>query len=237
MSKDIFPSLQIERHDGVFVVRDDLFPYGSKARFFDEYVANLKHKEMVYGSSPRWGYAQISLAYLAKRHGKKLTLFLAKSDTPHEYTQRAANLGAVIVEVSMGFLKVCESKARKYALEHNALVLPMGLNCPEAIEAIRKQASSLPIDPDEVWSVISSGTLSRGLQKAFPNADVYGVQVGKSVDAKSAGRAKIIECPLAFGKPVKIKPPFPSVPEYDAKAWQYIPKDGKRIRLFWNVGA
>lgn len=230
------PSIVLSMHEGVVVVRDDLFPYGSKARFLDEYFAGICQKQVVYGSSPRWGFAQISIAYLAKRHGKKATLFLPKAAGLSSYSKRAAELGAEIIEVPMGFLSVCESKARKFAQDNDALLLPCGLDCPEAIEGIINVAADLPVVPDEVWSVASSGTLTRGLQQAFPEAEFYAIRVGKSISQEAAGRAKIIEHSQPFGKPAKIKPPFPSVVEYDAKAWQYIPKDGKRVRLFWNVG-
>ena len=32
------------------------------------------------------------------------------------------------------------------------------------------------------------------------------------------------------------KPPFPSVPTYDAKAWAIMKKYAKKGALFWNVG-
>ncbi len=31
-------------------------------------------------------------------------------------------------------------------------------------------------------------------------------------------------------------PPFPTIDTYDGKVWKYIPKDGKKDILFWNVG-
>lgn len=232
-----FPPLVLKTHQNVVVVRDDLFPYGSKARFLDDYFATIDHKWVVYGSSPRWGFAQISVAYLAKRHGKKAVVFLPKASVLSSYSKRAAELGAEIIEVPMGFLSVCESKARKYADERAGFLLPCGLDCPEAITGVVEVVSGLPVDPDEVWSVASSGTLTRGLQRAYPDADFFAVRVGKSITQKAAGRATIIEHPLPFGKPTKKPPPFPSVPEYDAKAWEYIPKDGNKVRLFWNVGA
>ena len=34
----------------------------------------------------------------------------------------------------------------------------------------------------------------------------------------------------------KDKPPFPSVPTYDAKAWSVMRKYAKKGSLFWNVG-
>ena len=229
--------LVLKKHDGVWVVRDDLYPYGSKARFLDDYFDTIPNDTVVYGGSPRWGFAQISIAYLAKRHGKKAVIFIAESKELSPYSQRAKDLGAEIVPVSTGFLVVCEAKARNYAHDHDAHLLPFGLRCPQAIDGVVRVAKRIKIKPDEVWTVASSGTLSCGLQAAFPDAEFYAVQVGKQLDQSAVGRATIIKAPESFNKPAKNPPPFPSVPEYDAKAWQFIPKDAKKTRLFWNVGS
>lgn len=232
-----FPPIVLKTHENVVVVRDDLFLYGSKARFLDDYFATIKQERVVYGSSPRWGFAQISIAYLAKRHGKRAVLFLPQSKVLSSYSQRAVDLGAKIVMVPMGFTSVCEARAREYAMRKEGKLLPMGLDVPAAVIKIGEIARGLPIQPDEVWSVASSGTLTRGLQLAFPDASFFAVRCGRAIERHKSGRAKVIEYPLPFAKPSKVKPPFPSVPEYDAKVWEYIPKDGKRVRLFWNVGA
>jgi hypothetical protein len=231
-----FPALVLKEHENVLVVRDDLFSYGSKARFLDDYFACIKQPEVVYGSSPRWGFAQISIAFLAKRHGKKATLFIAEAKKMTSYSQRAADLGAKIVSVPMGFLSVCEAKARQYVHSNGAKLLPCGLKGPQALDGIEKVASKLNVKPDEVWTAAGSGTLNLGLQRVFPRADFFAVQVGKALSFADVGRARIICSPLPFNRPTKELPPFPSVPEYDAKAWTFIPKDGKRVRLFWNVG-
>lgn len=229
--------LVLKKHEKVWVVRDDLFPYGSKARFLNHYFSELDAHEVVYGGSPRWGFAQISIAALAKRHGKKATIFLPQSKQLSEYSLRAQSLGAKIVQVPMGFTKVCEARAREYAQKRGAFNLPRGLNIPEALVGIMSMVQKLEIEPDEVWTVASTGTLSRGLQLAWPKADFFAVQTGHKVGQHEVGRAGIVVHPQPFGRPAKLLPPFPSVPEYDAKAWQHIPKDGKKLRLFWNVGA
>jgi hypothetical protein len=47
-----------------------------------------------------------------------------------------------------------------------------------------------------------------------------------------------ISHPLPFMTDAKpdARPPFPSVACYDAKAWEYIPKNTGKDVLFWNVG-
>ena len=48
--------------------------------------------------------------------------------------------------------------------------------------------------------------------------------------------ATIHEYPKKFGWATKDKPPFPSDPHYDAKAWEFcLPNKGSGSVLFWNV--
>lgn len=231
------PPLVVREHDGVLVVRDDLFPYGSKARFGDKFFSTIKESEVVYGSSPRWGYAQISIAWLANRHGKRFRMYIANSREFHPNTKRAIALGADVETVNPGYLTVTQRRARNYAEQTGALLLGCGLDLPDVVGEIARIASSLAVKPDEVWTVASSGTLQRGLQLAWPSAQFFAVQVGRHVTSKEVGKAKIINHPLKFEQRTRNLPPFPSVGEYDAKAWEFIPKDGRKLRLFWNVGA
>ena len=70
-------------HDGVFVVRDDLYDGGTKAR----YVAQLFNEadEVVY-ASPAEGGAQFALATVARSLGKRATIFVAARAKPHPRT-------------------------------------------------------------------------------------------------------------------------------------------------------
>ena len=68
----------VEMHEGIYVVRDDLLEGGSKTRFIQSLVRDFPGNEMVYGSSPATGYAQIALARVCSHFNKKCTLFMAK---------------------------------------------------------------------------------------------------------------------------------------------------------------
>ena len=87
-------------------------------------------------------------------------------------------------------------------------------------------------------SVGSSGTLTRGLQMAFPDKDVHVVSVGHTMAQYEVGRAILHKSHLKFTQEVKEEdmPPFPSVPTYDAKAWKIMREQAKPGSLFWNVG-
>lgn len=246
--QDPNPAPVIVEHEGIHVVRDDMLEVGSKARAADFLVRNATQTEIVYGSSPATGYAQMSLPYVASKYGKKAVIFMAERamNKLHPYQQKAIALGADMRWVKMGMLAVTEKRAKDYVAENPAdrLLVPIGIRHDTAIGCLIKVARSLPIEPREIWSVGSSGTLSRSLQLAFPNAAVHVVSVGHTMQPSDIGRAIYHRSPYKFDKPVKTEelPPFPSAPTYDAKGYIYMKEWHERHKpnhpvLFWNVGA
>lgn len=232
------PVITIE--EGVYVVRDDLLGGGSKMRFIDHMIQTWPYKEFVYGSSPATGYAQISFAKVAARYRKKAVIFMAQRDMNklHPYQQEAISSGADMRWVPNGMLSVTEKRARDYVKEDpiNRVLIPIGADHINVLACIVKVARyNIGMIPDEVWSVGSSGTLTRGLQLAWPDAQFNVVSVGHK---GNYGRAKVYDCDVPFNKSAKILPPFPSAPTYDAKAWEFVMKYRKnKTVLFWNVGA
>ena len=77
-------------HDGVLVVREDLFPGATKARFLGCMFEGAD--EAVY-ASPAEGGAQVALATVARQLGKQATIFVARRASPHPRTMEAAKLG------------------------------------------------------------------------------------------------------------------------------------------------
>ena len=244
-----FPKLVIEEHEGFHVVRDDLLEGGSKRRFVDrllrEEIAEGAN-EFVYGGCPANGYAQLSIPLQTREYGCKTILFMAKRsmDNLHDYQKKALEYGADIRWVANGMLQVTKKRALDYYNEdpvHRRL-LQLGLDDQRVREDIRDLAKNIEQDYDinisEVWSVGSSGTLTRGLQMAFPDKDVHVVSVGHSMKQNEVGRATLHRSDLKFTDEVKEedKPPFPSVPTYDAKAWKIMREQAKPGSLFWNVG-
>jgi hypothetical protein len=228
----------IKEHEGVLVVRDDYIKGGSKRRFADQLIK--PYREVVY-ASPVYGGAQIALACAGTELGVKVTIFCAKRGTPHSRTLEAKKSGATIVQVPYGYLSNVISKAKAYCQATGAYLLPFGLETPLAFEAIAGTAKSIynqyP-DISEVWCVGGSGVLSRSLQIGFGDrVKLNVVQVGKELDRSKLGNAKIYTHPFTFDKDAKIKPPFPSCSNYDAKAWEFIKKYSREKALFWNVMA
>lgn len=225
-----------EEHDGILVVRDDLFPGGTKARFIPQLYDGVD--EVVY-ASPCQGGAQFALAFLAHKLGKRCTLFVAARRQPHPRQFEAKKLGAKVVMVDPGYLAVVQKRAQEYAAETGARLAPFGMDLPEAIDVISSAAVSIGVEPVEVWCSAGSGTLMRSLIKAWPNAHHVAVAVGRDIPPEQVGgdRTTLIRYPKPFEAHAKLLPPFPSDPHYDAKAWEMcsIKRVRKGLVLFWNV--
>jgi len=241
------PPIQIHEHEGFLVVRDDLLGYGSKARFVDYLVRTMPEKEIVFGACPATGFAQISLPVVAHRYGKSVHLFMAHRE-PENYTdfqRRGIELGSIYHWIPDGMLNVTKARAREYQEldPANRTLLPIGLEHPSVIASIILVAQTqIPFIPDHVWSVGSSGCLNRGLQQAWPDAEVHVVSVGHTMDERARGRSVFHRSPYKFERPVKKNdaPPYPSTPTYDAKCWRpmvdwYQTHPRPEKVLIWNV--
>jgi cysteine synthase len=227
------PDPVLEEFGRFLVVRDDKLAGGSKMRYVLPLVSSSPANEFVY-ASPAFGYAQIALAHCCAMVGKRATIFTAQRKVLHPRTRRAQDAGAKIVSVPNGYLAVVQARAREYANESGAVLVPHGVADHSAIAAFTRIVAAIPIKPKEVWSCAGSGTLSRALQIAWPRAKFFAVQVGGSCDV---GRATLYKCALPFEKPSRSAPPFPSCDNYDAKAWDFMLQHGADNALFWNVGA
>jgi hypothetical protein len=212
------------------VVRDDLIDGGTKARVLPAILPLLGPADFVY-SSPVYGHAQIALAIACAAIGRTAHIFCAKRRDWHHLTHEASDRGAVIHQCDMGYLSVTNARAREFAEIEGHTLLPFGLDCELMIDALANAARYIPA-PREVWSVASSGTLTRALQRAWPDAKFYCVKVGAEPDR---GQAWMYEAPEPFARDAKIAPPFPSTSNYDAKAWRFVRALASDGALFWNV--
>lgn len=261
--EDPNPAPIVATHEGFVVVQDELLttpmpsgtvdraiynvPVGTKVRSIDYLIGHAPWtrniEEWVFGSCPATGYAQISLPVVCKRYGKKAVMFMAdrKVENRHEYQRRGEALGTVYHWVPNGMLTVTQKRAHDYVAESpdTRELLPLGLEHPTVIASMIKIARDLEVNPTEVWTVGSSGTLNRALQIAWPNAEVHVVSVGHKMTNRDIGRAIYHRCEIPFDKPVKKEdaPPFASAPTYDAKCWKFMRELASPGALFWNVGA
>lgn len=220
-------------HNGVHVVRDDLFAGGTKARYLRRL---FDHADEVVYASPAEGGAQTALAQCAANTGKLATIFVAKRERPHARALMAKQLGAKVVQVTPGYLNVVQARARAYCEATGAFLVPFGADLPESVDAIAEAAIATAIEPDEIWCAAGSGVLARGLAAAWPKARRYAVQVGRALTKDEVASAEIITHRQKFGDASKDATPFPSDRHYDAKAWEICEaRRGAGLVLFWNV--
>jgi len=226
----------VREHDGILVVRDDLFPGGTKARFMPMLFEGVE--EAVY-ASPAEGGAQTALATVARQLGKRATVFVAARAKLHARTLEASRLGARVVPVRPGYLSVVQARAREHAKRSGARLVPFGADLPEAISCIAAAAVATGLDPDEVWCAAGSGVLARALSAAWPRARRHVVQVGRELRSGDVAGARIHCYPKPFAAFAASQAPFPSDPHYDAKAWEVLAgKTRDRAAdsvVFWNV--
>lgn len=223
----------VREHNGVWVIRDDLFPGGTKARFMPVLFEGAE--EAVY-ASPAEGGAQTALATVAKDLGKRATIFVAARAKLHPRTLEAARLGAKVVPVRPGYLSVVQARAKDYAKTSGARLVPFGVDLPEAITRLADAALATGLDAQEVWCAAGSGVLARALAQAWPRARRHVVQVGRALSREDVAGATIHFYPRPFSDVAKALPPFPSDPHYDAKAWETMTaRKGPGRVVFWNV--
>lgn len=227
------PAPILVEHDGIMVVRDDLFPGGTKARALGLLFDGVD--EVAY-ASPCEGGAQTAIAHVARYLGKRATIFVAERAQPHPRGLMAKALGAKVYQVAPGYLTVVHARARSYCEATGARLLEFGADNPAVIRAVAAAASQIDVDPDEVWCAAGSGVLSRALAAAWPKARRHAVQIGRAVSLADVAGAEIHVHRLPFGRPSSAPVPFPADPHYDAKAWETATAQrGPGRVLFWNV--
>ena len=231
---------KIDKVEDFYVVRDDLVEGGTKRRVLGKYIEHFSEFDEYIYASPRQGYGQLSLSIVCAEIDKKSTIFIPKGK--HTWiTEKSIEYGAKVVEVPMGFLINIQRKARDYVKKSKQRhLMPFGFDHPIIINEFGRIMKEVKLDktPPEVWSCMSSGVLSRGLQIAFPNSKVFGVQVGHNTDERERGRASVYKSRYDFRSTCTIKerPPFPSNLWYDAKAWMIVKQNASPDSLFWNCG-
>ena len=230
------PALVAERLERRWVLRDDRVLGGSKRRALG--VLFEGKREVVY-AGPAFGYAQVALAYEGAERGCRATVFVAKRETPTELTLEAKAAGAQVVQIPFGRLSNVKAKARRYCELTGALLLPFGLDDPRFRDAMSEAVAGLRLAGDavggrQVWCACGSGTLTRSLQQAFPEAEHVAVQVG--TEAGDVGRARRLKAEERFEQRAQEPPPFPSAAHYDAKVWRLFREHAAPGALFWNVG-
>ena len=226
----------VKQYDGFNVIDDGVDPYGSKAKMADFFISQVKEDAMVY-VAPRTGYAPFSLCHLAKKYNKKLYLVMPASKEASEHQLTAIEYGGIPLFVKIPAMPTANIWAKQFAEKIGAKFLPFGLKHESVVAVgIRIFYDTLKdMDIKTMWSVFSTGVLSRSLQIALPSAEFNAVAVARNIQEGELGRAKFYTYDKAFLKPSRIEPPFDCIRTYDAKGWEIMKQHGKEGDWFWNV--
>jgi hypothetical protein len=222
--------------EGFKVVDDGEFEYGTKAKMADFYMSKVKSHSIVY-CAPRTGMAPLSLVYLCKKYNKTLYLFMPASREASQHQLLAIERGAIPIFVRTPAMPTLNLWAKKFAEDINAEFAPFGLKHEWVVAGgVRVFYDSFKdLDIKEMWSVFSTGVLSRTLQIALPDTKFHAVAVARNIQDGELGRAKFYTHDKPFLKESRIVPPFDCIRTYDAKGWELMKQYGKPGDWFWNV--
>lgn len=245
-------TLTIGNNTMKFLVYDDGHVVGgTKQRLLGRLLLNVNATEVIY-AGPDGGIAQVALAWAAKLCNKKAVIFLntyCMGEKP-PLVQLAEALGATIHfpdPNSRGrTLQDTQKDAAAYAdASTDRHILPFGLRSPPGEpsfdlfrEALLESLRGAP-PPSRLWLVAGSGFLLDVLHSIWPETTYMVVQVGKTVwpDQLENKSAHLFKAPEGFGDRALSQPPYPTVPWYDAKLWQFAVKNWVEGDCIWNVGA
>jgi hypothetical protein len=248
--------ISIREEHGVFVMRDDLLPGGTKQRavqpLLQDFLRNgIQH---VTYASPFAGFAQVALAHGCKESGLRCTLFCERDPhqpgmNAHTFTTLAATWGAEIILVEN--LAEGEARAAELAEGGSCHKIPLGFHCREfqqhfqrvvrdGLRSIRLQLSFIPA---RIWLPVGSGTLTQAFHYAsHDDLELHCVNVHVLPESdlriqaiRSLPRVRYYSAKETFAEKATELPPLPSNIHYDAKLWPIIKEFSRNGDLWWNV--
>lgn len=227
------------------LIQDTVLPAGTKQRgiaFFQRLKESGINEIVTYATV--YGYGQVATAWCCRAVGLLCTIFLPETFPRTRMTRDAMKLGASIVDIGPdnGYPTgtVLSMKARNYAQkESDRRLIELGLDDPDFIQALAEGiiAAKDNIYPQRIWVAGGSGVLARALAKAFPEAELHIVQVGRKIypDILAGIKHVLYTSPEAFRNNAEIVPPYKSLRHYDAKIWRFVRKHGPDGDFIWNV--
>lgn len=240
--KSLLPKPIIEKHEGITIVNDSKLYGGSKLRA-GEFLISKTNKDTLVYCVPRVGLAGIAILELCKLYNKEVIFFMPSSKEVSDHQAAIIQSGPKdVIFKRIAAMPNLNLEAKKFAKDNGYEFLPFGLNHPYTIAGFVRTCEEIlkeHNEPKELWSAVSTGVLTRGIQIGFPNTIMNGVCVARNMKYGELGRTNVISEELPFLKNEKDVnlPPFSSMKSYDAKVWKYIPKNTDKDIWFWNVGS
>ena len=240
--KSSFGDFNVKQVDGFNVIDEsESCEVGYKARSGEFFIQDLVRQgvEKIVYVQPRRGFAGISLSWLCKKYGLDLILVMPSSKEVSDHQALCIELGAKPLFARIAAMPNANSLAKKYAEKTGAYYVPLGLNHPYVIAGGVRCMYDYFKDkkkPKTMWSVISTGVLSRTMQIALPDTEFNAVAVARNIQQGELGRAKFYSYHKPFNSKSDLIPDkFDCEDSYDSKGWDYMVKHGKQGDWFFSV--
>ena len=178
----------------------------------------------------------------------------AKGQPDPESIELACSLGATVKFVPANRLAINYRQAQRYVEEMGGVMLPFGMECQEAVEAVASEAARLPrslVDGATIVLCCGSGVTLAGLLKGLPASPrrIVGISSGRALRqieecvkrhvSKLPDNVQLFPASVPYHQAPALSCPFPCHPHYDLKAWEHLLNyldDYEDPILFWNVG-
>lgn len=240
--KSCFDEFVISKVNGFNVIDESqACPVGYKARsgeFLIQQLYNQGVKEIVY-VQPRRGFAGISLSYLCNKYNMSLTLVMPSSKEISDHQALCIELGSKPLFARIAAMPNANRLAKLYAEKTGAYYVPLGLNHELVVAAGVRITHDYFKDrehPKRMWTVISTGVLTRSLQIALPNTEFFAVAVSRNIQQGELGRANFYSYHKPFNSVSDSVPnDFNCESSYDSKGWDYMNRYGQEGDWFFNV--
>jgi hypothetical protein len=235
-SPKVYPSP--ERSD-IFIF-DCSKSFGLKALSAERLVASID-KPICY-AVPRVGWAAPSIAKLCELYGNKAIFFApaSKVASPCQLSVLAYK-GCELRFVRIPAMPTLNAWIKTYCAKMDYYFMPFGLSGLPSITndiiSLAREYSFIYGDPKQFYCAVSTGTLIRALELAWPNSEGFGVAVSRNIKDGEKGRSKVISYHKDFYEDSDYMPSFPTTSNYDAKAYKIFIEQAKPGSVFINVGA
>jgi hypothetical protein len=146
-----------------------------------------------------------------------------------------------VTYVSSGLLNLVSN----HISSNHPEIISMGLGLEDP-NYIRYLARAIKDDggkheyPKRLWIACGSGTLVRAMAMIWPLTEFMCVQVGRDIEKnlENIQLHQIRIAPYKFAEEVTdpdLLPPYSSLPNYDAKVWQFVLDECEEGDFVWNV--
>lgn len=231
-----------ERPD-LFIVDFAQCPVGFKAYGAENIIKGLSGMSVGY-AAPRVGHAAEAIAYLCEINGVTGRFFApASKEASRHQAVVTSYKGCSLDFCRIPAMPVMNSYIREWASRsRDRVFLPFGLSGMPGVTAgivqtMTRVSVANAVVPQEMWCAVSTGTMIRALQIAYPNCHFFGIAVARNIKDGEIGQAIVESYHRSFYEPADVKPLIETTMTYDAKAYEIFLQHASPGAFFLNVGS